>query len=162
MIFLFAPPQLVQPPEPAPPRPVRAQYAWGYAGADGEGKGTLSLLLEPATGKIILEIHGLGERLVLLTGNRSDGYRVQIPRENVDARAPNLGTLPLPFLPQLGTCEGLHRLVSEGTGTGVKVTRKDAKGPVKLRYAGKDDQGREVLVWLERTRREPVTEAPIP
>lgn len=151
MIFLFIPAQLAQTPQPAP-QPLRAQYGWGYAGADGEGKGTLSLLLDPATGRVVLEIHGLGERLVFLTGDRASGYRVQIPRQNVDARSASLGALPLPFLPQLGSCEGLHRLLTEGGGAGVKVTRKDAKGPVKLRYAGKDDRGREVMVWLERTR----------
>jgi hypothetical protein len=162
VIFLLVPPQPSQVAEPAPLVPIRAQYGWGYAGADGEGKGTLSLLLEPATGKIVLEIHGLGERLVFLTGDRGTGYRVQIPRQNVDERAASLGALPLPFLPQLGTSEGLYRLVTEGLGSGVKVTRKDAKGPVKLRYSGKDDKGREVMVWLERTRWEPVTPAPIP
>ena len=156
MIGLIAPPALVQAAEPAVLQPIRAQYGWGYAGADGEGKGTLSLLLEPATGKVVLEVHGLGERLVFLSGDRASGYHVQIPRQGVDERAAGLSALPLPFLPRLGSCEGLHRLVTEGLGAGVKVTRKDARGPVKLRYSGKDDQGHEVMVWLERTRWEPL------
>ena len=32
-----APPPVIT---PAPMAPVRAQYGWGYAGADGEGVGT--------------------------------------------------------------------------------------------------------------------------
>lgn len=156
MIFLIQPPQAVQAAEPAPPQPLRAQYGWGYAGPEGEGKGSLSILLEPATGRVVLEIHGLGERLVFLTGDRAGGYRVQIPRQNLDQQAGSLGALPLPFLPQMGSCEGLYRLLTEGAGPGVKVTRKDAKGPVKLRYAGRDDKDREVMVWLERTRWEPL------
>lgn len=154
MICLFALPPRVQAAEAPALRPLRAQYGWGYAGSDGEGKGTLSLLLEPTTGKIVLEIHGLGERLVFLTGDRASGYRVQIPRQHVDEKATALAALPLPFFPQIGSCEGLYRLVTEGAG--VKVTRKDAKGPVKLRYSGKDDQGHEIMVWLERTRWEPL------
>lgn len=136
--------------------PFRAQYGWGYAGADGEGKGTLSLLLEPATGRVVLELHGLGERLVLLTGQRAGGYRVQIPRRQIDATAATLGELPLPFLPQVGSAEALHRLLTTGAGAGLRVTRKDAKGPVKLRYDGKDAQGEEFTVWLRRTRMEPL------
>ena len=156
-MILLPPPPAQMAPAPAPSlQPLRAQYGWGYAAADGEGKGTLSLLLEPATGKVVLEVHGLGERLVFLTGDRSSGYRVQIPRQKVDERAASLGALPLPFLPRLGTCEGLYHLVSEGEGAGVTITRKDAKGPVKLRYEGKDKRGREVTVWLERTRWEPL------
>jgi hypothetical protein len=31
---------------------------------------------------------------------------------------------------------------------------------VKLRYTGKDDKGREILVWLERTRWEVIPAAP--
>lgn len=162
MIVTAAPPALTQAPEATVQQAIRAQYGWGYAGSDGEGKGTLSLLLEPAAGRVVLEIHGLGERLVLLSGDRSSGYRVQIPRQNVDERAMSLGALPLPFLPQLGTSEGLYRLLTEGLGSGVKVSRRDAQGPVKLRYAGKDDKGREVLVWLERTRWEPFTATPAP
>ena len=156
MILPPSPPQAIQVETPQLPQALRAQYGWGYADAEGEGKGTLSALIEPASGRLILEIHGLGERLVLLSGDRAKGYRVQIPRRELDETAPTLGQLPLPFLPQLGTVEGLYRLLTQGEGVGVKVTKKDAKGPVKLRYVGKDDRGREVMVWLQRTRWEPV------
>jgi len=152
MILLLAPLQAVQAEAPPAQPPLRAQYDWGYAGADGEGKGTLSVLLEPASGRLVLEIHGLGERLVLLSGDRAAGYRVQIPRRDIDATAPTLERLPLPFLPQLGNVEGLYRLLTLGEGKGVKVTKKDAKGPVKLRYAGEDEGRREVMVWLSRGR----------
>lgn len=138
--------------EPQAGRRLRAQYQWGYAGADGEGKGILSVLLEPASGRTILEIQGLGERLMLLEGDASAGYRVQIPRRHLDQRAPTLGAVPLPFFPQVATAATLFQLLSEGSGPGVKVTRRDPKGPVKLRYQGVDDRGKEVLVWLERTR----------
>lgn len=145
------PPAEVQSPPPAP-APLRAQYAWGYAGAEGTGKGTLAVLLEPATGHVVLELHGLGERLVLLTGRTGQGFRVQIPRQQVDTTASTLGGLPLPFLPAVGSPEGLRALLEEGKGPGVKVTKKDASGPKKLRYDGKDERGREVTVWLERQR----------
>lgn len=162
MILLGLSAGIQQAAEPIPAQPIRAQYGWGYAGADGEGKGTLSVLIEPGSGRVVLEIHGLGERLALLTGDRSSGYRMQIPRRELDERALSLGDLPLPFLPQLASSEGLYRLLTEGGGPGVKVTRKDAKGPRKLRYSGKDEKGREVMVWLERTRWEPLTETPKP
>jgi len=129
--------------------PVRAQYDWGYAGPDGTGKGLMAVLLEPATGHLVLELHGLGERLMLLEGDASTGYRVRIPRRSVDTYAQKLGTLPLPFLPALGSVEALYRLLTEGTGPSVKVTR-DELGPRKLQYTGKDDEGREVQVWLTR------------
>ncbi len=131
---------------------VRAQYSWGYLGNDGEGKGTLTVLVDAATGQVVLELHGLGERLMLLEGDRAKGYRVQIPRQKLDETAPDLGGLPLPFLPQTNTPEALRMLITSGTGPGVKVTKKDAKGPIKLKYQGKDDFGKEVLVWLVRTR----------
>ena len=131
---------------------IRAQYSWGYLGNDGEGKGTLAVLVDAATGHVVLEIHGLGERLMLLEGDRAKGYRVQIPRQKLDETAPKLGELPLPFLPQVSTPEAIRDLIIRGTGTGVKVTKKDAKGPVKLKYQGKDDRGKEVQVWLQRTR----------
>ena len=148
------PPAAVQAPAPAQSL-LRAQYGWGYAGSDGQGKGTLSVLIEPASGRTILELQGLGERLVLLDGNDADGFHLQIPRQKVDLRAPTLGAVPLPFFPILGSPAALYRLLTEGAGPGVKVTRKDALGPVKLRYDGKDDRGREVTIWLQRTRWEP-------
>ena len=137
---------------PAPSQLLKAQYNWGYAGKDGQGKGALSVLLEPATGRTVLELQGLGERLMLLEGDSASGFRVRIPRRQVDERAPTLAAIPLPFFPQLGSPAALYRLLSEGTGPGVKVSKRDRLGPVKLRYQGVDDNGREVLVWLERTR----------
>ena len=131
---------------------IRAQYSWGYLGKDGEGKGTLAVLVDATTGRVVLELHGLGERLMLLEGDRAKGYRVQIPRQKLDESAPKLGELPLPFLPQVSTPEALRDLIRNGTGAGVKVTKKDAKGPIKLKYQGKDDRGKEVQVWLQRTR----------
>lgn len=131
---------------------IRAQYSWGYLGNDGEGKGTLTVLVEAATGRVVLELHGLGERLMLLEGDRAKGYHVQIPRQKLDEIAPKLGELPLPFLPQISTPEALRDLILNGTGPGVKVTKQDDKGPVKLKYQGKDDLGKAVQVWLVRTR----------
>lgn len=133
---------------------LRAQYEWGYVGADGEGKGTLSVLLEPTTGKIVLELHGLGERLVLLQGDAATGYHLQIPRRNLDQNATSLAGLDLPFLPQLGDAEALHRLLTEGKGPGVKVTKRDQDGPLKLHYKGKDERGKNMQVWMTRTRME--------
>lgn len=154
---LQPPPPPAVAPAPEPPRPaVRAQYVWGYVGAEGEGKGDLSVLVDPATGRVVMELHGLGERLMLLEGDRASGYRLQVPRQGLDTRAADLAGLPLPFLPLVGNAEGLHRLLSEGTGPGVKVTRRDGLSPVKLRYDGRDDRGKEVQVWLDRKRWEPV------
>ncbi|HJV21776.1 MAG TPA: hypothetical protein VJ570_03715 [Holophagaceae bacterium] len=150
-----AAPMLLMPPLPAPPAlqapapaPFRALYGWGYLGSEGEGQGTLAVLIEAATGKVVLELHGLGERLVLLTGDAASGYRVQVPRQKLDATAPTLADLPLPFLPQVGSAEALKALLTEGRGTGVTVTKRGAQGPLKLHYVGKDPKGREEQVWL--------------
>ena len=146
-------PRLQAPPAaPAAVSRIRAQYGWGYVGADGQGKGTMNVLVEPASGRVILELQGLGERLLLLEGSEAEGFRLQIPRRQVDQRAPALAAIPVPFLPQIGNAAALYRLLGEGEAPGVKVTKKDADGPVKLRYDGKDDRGREVTVWLQRTR----------
>jgi hypothetical protein len=149
----------VTPPAPAAvpaPKPlIRAQYQWGYAGADGQGKGTLNVLLDPGPGRTVLELQGLGDRLMLLEGDRATGYRVQIPRQKIDASAPTLDAVPLPFFPQLGGVDALYQLLVDGTGAGVTVTKRDKSGPVKLKYQGKDDRGKEVMVWLTRTRWEP-------
>ena len=131
---------------------IRAQYSWGYLGNDGEGKGTLAVLVDTLTGHVVLELHGLGERLMLLEGDSTKGYRVQIPRQKLDETASKIGALPLPFLPQVSTPEALRALLTSGTGPGVKVTKKDAQGPLKLKYQGKDELGKEVQVWLVRTR----------
>ena len=139
----------------APAPMLKAQYDWGYAGADGQGKGDLTVQLDPATGQAILELQGLGERLMLVKGDSASGYRVQIPRQKIDTSAPTLAAVPLPFFPQVGSVDALYRLLSEGAGAGVKVTRRDKLGPVKLTYQGTDDKGREITVWLARTRWEP-------
>lgn len=146
---IFAPPALEA---PVPAAPVRAQYGWGYAGADGEGVGTLSLLMDPATGRLVAELHGLGERLLLLEGDRAAGYRLQVPRQKLDRRAATLAELPLPFLPQVPSVEALLRLLRTGEGPGVSVLKKDTAGPLKLHWQGKDPKGRDEQVWLDRKR----------
>jgi hypothetical protein len=137
------------------PSLLRAQYSWGYVGAQGQGKGTCNILLEPAKGRVVLELQGLGERLMLLEGASAGGYRLQIPRQKLDTTAASLGEVPLPFFPQVASADALYRLLAQGEGAGVKVTKRDPSGPVKLRYQGVDDRGKEVMVWLERTRWEP-------
>lgn len=137
-----------QAPQPA----VRAQYDWGFASPDGQGKGTLNVLLDPATGRTVIELMGVGERLMLLEGDPKAGFHLLIPRREVDQRAATLGALDLPFLPRLGSPEGVYSLLTRGEAAGVKVSRKDKDGPVKLRYDGKDDAGKEVTVWLTRKR----------
>lgn len=151
-MLLQAPPAQVQ---PAPAAPLRAQYGWGYAGADGEGVGTLALLLDPATGRLVLELHAPGERLVLLEGDAASGYRLQVPRQKVDQRAARLADLPLPFLPAVGSVAQLDRLLRTGEGPGVTVTKTDALGPVKLTWKGRDARGKDQQVWLDRKRWEP-------
>ena len=135
---------------------VRAQYDWGYAGMDGEGSGTLSLLVEPSTGRVVAELHGVGERLMFLSGDHSSGYRIQIPRQEIDKHCPTFASLPIPFLPQLGSTEALYRLLSEGVGPGVKIRKRDKLGPVKFSYKGLDEHGKDVMVWMKRTRWEAI------
>ena len=137
---------------PAPAAPIRAQYGWGYEGPEGEGVGILSLLLEPRSGKLIAELHGMGERLVLVEGDQATGYRVQVPRQNLDRHASSLAELPLPFLPQVASVAALLKLLQTGVATGVSVQKKDALGPLKLQWRGKDPKGRDEQVWLERKR----------
>ncbi len=146
---LQAPPPITA---PAAATPVRAQYGWGYAGPDGEGVGTLSLLMEATTGRIVIELHAPGERLLLLDGDRTSGYRLQVPRQNIDQRAGSLAQLPVPFLPQVQSVEGLLRLLRTGEGAGVSVQKKDAQGPLKLHWRGKDARGKDEQVWLDRKR----------
>jgi hypothetical protein len=140
----------VAPPAAAPAAPLRASYAWGYVGSDGEGNGTLNVLLDLATGRVVLELQGLGERLLLLEGDRASGYRVQVPRQKVDVRAAALGGLPLPFLPNFADAETLATLLKEGKGPGVTVQKRDATAPLKLHYKGKDSKGKDEEVWLTR------------
>lgn len=140
--------------------PLRARYDWGYVGPDGEGRGTLDVLADRASGRLVLELHGLGERLVLLQGDGAQGYRLQIPRHKVDRTAPDLSGLELPFLPQLGSVEALVKLLRDGAAPGVTVTKRDPSGPVKLRFEGKDPEGKAVKVWLSRRRFEAGSDAP--
>lgn len=149
LALLQSPPALVAP-DPAPS--LRAQYGWGYEGPDGEGLGVLSLLLDVRTGKVVIELHGLGERLVLIDGDRASGYRAQVPRQKLDQRVGSLGELALPFLPQLSSVEALLKLLRTGDAPGVLVQKRDAQGPLKLHWRGKDPKGRDEQVWLERKR----------
>lgn len=153
MMPIQAPPAEVA---PAPTTPIRAQYGWGYSGAGGEGTGTLNLLMEPGSGRLVAELHGLGERLLLLEGDRASGYRLQVPRQKLDQRAATLAELPLPFLPQVASVEALLRLLRVGEGPGVSVVKKDAAGPRKLHWRGKDQRGKDEQVWLDRRRWEEV------
>jgi len=139
-------------PAPAPATPIRAQYGWGYAGPDGEGVGTLSLLMEATSGRLVAELHAPGERLLLLEGNQASGYRLQVPRQKLDQHAATLSQLPIPFLPQVQSVEGLLHLLRTGEGPGVSVQKKDAQGPLKLHWRGKDPRGKEEQVWLDRKR----------
>jgi hypothetical protein len=132
--------------------PIRAQYGWGYAGPDGEGIGTLSLLMEAASGRLVIELHAPGERLLLLEGDSASGYRLQVPRQKLDQRATYLAEFSLPFLPRIPSVEALLRLLRTGEGSGVSVTKKDATGPLKLHWRGKDARGKDEQVWLERKR----------
>lgn len=147
------PPALVA---PQPVGPVRAQYGWGYSGPDGEGTGTLNLLIEVGSGRLVLELQGLGERLLLLEGDRASGYRLQVPRQKLDQRAAALSGLPLPFLPQVASLEALLNLLRTGDAPGVSVLKRDAQGPLKLHWRGKDPRGKDEQVWLERKRWEGV------
>lgn len=138
---------------PAPAPPIRAQYGWGYAGPEGEGVGTLNLLMDPTSGRLVAELHGLGERLLLLEGDRAGGYRVQVPRQRLDQRAATLAALPVPFLPQAPTVEALLRLLRTGEGPGVSVLKREGGAPpLKLHWRGRDLRGRDEQVWLDRKR----------
>ena len=152
LAVLQAPAPISAPAPPSPEPTLRAQYSWGYVGTDGQGKGTLNMLIDPATGRTVLELFGLGERLVFLEGSTADGFHLLIPRRKVDLRAPTLKAIPLPFFPMMESPAGLYRLIRKGEGPDVKVTKRDQDGPVKMRYDGKDDRGHEVTVWLQRTR----------
>jgi hypothetical protein len=108
--------------------------------------------MEPASGRLVLELHAPGERLVLLEGDGAAGYRLQVPRQKLDQRAASLSQLPLPFLPQVSSVEALLRLLRTGQGAGVSVTKKDATGPLKLHWQGKNASGKDEQVWLDRKR----------
>jgi hypothetical protein len=130
--------------------PLKAQYGWGYVGDGGEGTGTVNLLLDAATGKLVIELFGLGERLFFLSGDASKGYRLQIPRDKVDVRAATLSELSVPYFPKTTGLESLQRLLESGEGDGVSVSKRDDKGPVKLQYQGQDSRQKPFTVWLTR------------
>jgi len=154
VIFLLPP--IIEYEQPKAPQAFRAQYDWGFASPSGEGKGTLSVLVDVSDGRVVIELHALSERLMLLDGNIENGYRVQIPRNKIDEHSPSLSTLPVPFLPNLTDAHGVVRLLIEGNGQGVKASRKDKNGPRQLRWDGKDDRNESCTVWLKRTRFEQI------
>lgn len=149
MIF---PPAIIEHEQAKGPQAFRAMYDWGFASPSGEGKGTLVVLVDQTTGKTVVELHALSERLMLLEGNSESGYRVQIPRNGIDECAASISALPIPFLPELKDADGLVQLLTHGTGPGVKASRKDVNGPKQLRWDGKDDRKESCTVWLKRTR----------
>ena len=130
---------------------IKAQYKWGYVGPEGQGKGLMNVLVEVSTGQVVLELQGLGERMMLLSGDRANGYRVQIPRNGVDQNSLNIESLPLPFLPNLRSVQGLENLLRKGTSQGVDIAKRDSHGPIKLHYLGKNEHGKEIEIWLDRT-----------
>jgi len=149
--MIFFPPAYIEQEQPKP-HTFRAMYDWGFASPSGEGKGTLAVMVDTSNGKTVIELHALGERLMLLEGDSESGYRVQIPRNGVDERGPTLASLPIPFLPALKDADGLAKLLTTGAGPSVKASRKDANGPRQLRWDGKDEKGESCTVWLKRTR----------
>jgi hypothetical protein len=110
--------------------------------------------MEATSGRLVIELHAPGERLLLLEGDRTAGYRLQVPRQNLDQRSASLAQLPLPFLPQVPSVEALLRLLRTGEGPGMSVTKTDAQGPLKLHWRGKNPRGKDEQVWLERKRLE--------
>jgi hypothetical protein len=155
-------PPLVQAPAQVQPAPaaahpaVRAQYGWSFEAAEANGSGTLSLLMEPASGRLVLEIHSYGERLALLSGDAASGYRLQLPKEQKDLTRPSLAELPLPFLPEVKSVDALLRALEKGEGSGLAVLKaKEGEPPLKLRYKCLDEKGETVLLWLTRKRWEP-------
>ncbi|HZU52646.1 MAG TPA: hypothetical protein VFF77_02025 [Holophagaceae bacterium] len=160
--MILFPPALQAPapqaPAPAAPLPfasVKAQYKWSFRGATESGSGSLTLALDPATGKLVLEVFTYGDRLALVDGDTAGGYQLVLPKEKVNRTVPSLADLPLPFLPQAGSVEALARALALGEGEGLSVEKRDAQGPVKLRYAGQDEAGKAVEVRLTRKRWEP-------
>jgi len=158
--MIIFPPAFIEHEQMKPPQAFRAMYDWGFASPSGEGKGTLAVLVDQSNGKTVIELHALSERLMLLEGDKDSGYRIQIPRNGINERAASLGSLPIPFLPELKDANGLAKLLTTGTGPGIKASRKDANGPRQLRWDGKDERGESCTVWLKRTRFEAMATAP--
>lgn len=150
---------------PAPPSPgpgalpfasVKAQYKWSFKGADGSGSGTLAMLMEPGSGKLVLEIFSYGDRLALVDGDTATGYQYVLPKQQVNRTVPTLADLPLPLLPQVGSVEALARALALGESEGLVVDTRDALGPLKLSYTGQDEAGKPIEVRLTRKRWQPL------
>ena len=144
------------PESPLPFASLKAEYKWSFRGATDSGSGTLALRLEPASGKLVLEVFSFGDRLALVDGDRAGGYQIVLPKEHVNRTVPLIADLPLPFLPQAGSVEALARALADGEGENLTVEKRDPQGPVKLRYTGRDSAGKPVEVQLIRKRWEPV------
>lgn len=138
---------------PLPFSSLKAEYKWSIRAAAESGSGTLALRLEPASGKLVLEVFSFGDRLALVDGDRQGGYQIVLPKQQVNRTVPLLADLPLPFLPQTGSVEALARALADGEG--LTVEKRDPQGPVKLRYTGRDSAGTPVEVQLTRKRWEP-------
>lgn len=155
-MILFPPPlQAPETPKPLPFASLRAQYKWSFKGAKESGSGTLVILLAPSGAKLVLEVFSYGDRLALVDGDAAAGYQVMLPKQEVNRTVPTLADLPLPFLPQAGSVEALARALALGEGEGLSVDRRDALGPVSLRFSGQDDGGAPIEVRLTRKRWEP-------
>ena len=152
-MILFPP--ALEAPAPLPFASLRAEYKWSFRGAQESGSGSLVLLLEPASGKLVLEVFSYGERLALVDGDAAAGYQVVLPRQNLNRTVPTLAELPLPFLPQAGSAETLARALATGEGEGLAVEARDAQGPRKLRFHGQDDAGAAIEVQLTRKQWKP-------
>ena len=138
--------------EPLPFTSLRAEYKWSFRGPKDNGSGTLVILLQPATGKLVLEVFAFGERLALVDGDAAGGYQVVLPKEQVNRTVPGLPDLPLPFLPQTGSVAALARALAFGEGDGISVQQRDSQGPVKLGYRGLAEDGSALEVQLIRKR----------
>lgn len=154
--MILCPPAQIAPEVPPAFTSLKAEYKWSFRGATGSGSGSLALSLEPASGKLVLEVFSYGERLALVDGDRAGGYQVVLPKEQVDRTVPTLADLPLPFLPQAGSVEALAKVLATGEGPDIAVEQRDARGPLKLRFQGRDTAGQMLEVRLTRKRWEPV------
>ena len=154
-MILFPPALQAQAPAPLPFASLRAEYKWSFRGAKESGSGNLVLLLEPASGRLVLEVFSYGERLALVDGDAAGGYQIVLPKQDVNRTVPTLADLPLPFLPQTGSAEKLARALASGEGEGLSVSERDAAGPRRLSFQGQDDAGASIEVQLIRKQWKP-------
>ena len=82
----------------------------------------MSVMVEEPSEAVVIELQGMGERIMLLPGDRLGGYRLRVPRQGVDLSRPDLAPLPLPLLPKVENAQGLAILLRQGTAPGVDVT----------------------------------------